>query len=274
MSIKSGFSRLGRKYRMRKMKKRFSCLQKGFLRLGQVSFLGLIGFYSQAQWKVGIVSGINKNHLQTNTVFATSQVRYEDEWGKEFGLTVQRSISDWFSVGTGLILVEKSYQRSRTGYFQEEYQLFKNSYIQIPLAGTFRFGGEKLKGFLRLGANTDIWIYKRTKGNLYNVGDMFPSETTYPKGLLSDEGGFTQFNLKESFHPTTDRLLQLGYQMGVGAQYQVTKQIALELEFSEQQQQSMVKNYMRDVVPRRNHTQHIRLGITWNLQNKNPKNEK
>ena len=251
------------------MKKRINRLEKSFCRLGQVCFLTLIGFYSQAQWKVGIVTGVNKNHLQTSTFFATSQVRYEDQLGKEFGFTLQKTISPWFSLGTGLIGSEKSYQRSRTGYFQEEYQLFKNSYIQIPLTSTFLFGGEKLKGFLRLGANTDIWINKRTKGNLYNVGDMFPTQSAYPKGLLSDEGGFTQFNLKEPFHPTTDRLLQFGYQMGVGVQYQVTKQMALELEFSEQQQQSMVKNYMRDVVPRRNHTQHIRLGIMWNLKKNN-----
>lgn len=250
---------------MEKMKKRFCSLKKSLGLLGQVCLLGFVCANSQAQWKVGLVAGVNKNHLQTSTVFATSQVRFEDKWGKETGITLQKTITDWFILGTGLIGSEKSYERRRTGYFQEEYQVFKNSFVQVPITGMFRFGGPKLKGFMRLGANTDIWVHKRTQGSLYNVGDMFPTEISYPKGLLSDEGGFSHFNLKERFNAATDRVLQVGFQFGLGLQYQISDKMLIELEFLEQQQQSMVKNYMREVVPRRNNTQHLRLSLVRNL---------
>lgn len=217
---------------------------------------------SKAQTAIGLAIGAGVNNIKTNTVYGNQFTKYKGKLSKSIGITVDEKITDWFSIQTGLFYNEKTYQRYRTGYFKENYQNFENGFIQLPITSQFSFGFKKLRGGFIVGATAEYWVKKRTDGQLYNLGDLYLSENTFPKGLMSDESGFTTFNLKIPFDKVTDRRMQAGLIVGTNLQYQLNKIYGISLDYRiNHSLTSLVKKYQLGVVPRINETKLLQIGI-------------
>jgi Outer membrane protein beta-barrel domain len=225
-------------------------------------------FYINAnsQITLSLTSGIGQNDIKTATVFSNQNTKYKGLPAFMVGVGVQKEINDWFAIRTELNFTKKSYQRYRTGFFSENYQDFENGFLQIPVIGHFSFGSKKWKAFLNLGLTADYWVSKRTSGSLYNLGDQHSSYDSYPKGLLSDEAGFLNFDIKVPFDKQIDQRLLFGYVAGVGADYKINKSYTVYTEYRINNSiNSLVKNYQIGVVPRINNTQYVLLGLKRNF---------
>jgi hypothetical protein len=215
-----------------------------------------------AQFQVGFYAGAGKNTLKTSTVFATANTKYRGLVSYEYGITATLTLNEWMSLQSGMGYSSKSYQRYRTGFFRENYQNFNNGFVQIPLAVKFNFGGQKLRGFFSAGGFAEYWIVQRTNGSLYNLGDVFLATKTYPKGLMSDEGGFTNFDVAVPFNKATDKRLQYGYLAAVGLEYHPSGMYCLFAEARVSQSlSSLSKNYQISLMPRRNNNLSVNLGV-------------
>ncbi len=221
---------------------------------------------SRAQFSIGLEAGYNKNYLYTNTGFRAF-TKYESVGGFNIGVPVRYTLNNWFAIQADPQYIRKNYKIVRTNFFDGIYQNNTNSYLQLPLMAHFSFGGQKIKGFLNLGAYAGYWASARIKGTQidafskgYDVPDDFQ-----PKTILDLEPGYS-YNEKYEFDKRRDRRIELGLVGGTGVSYQLKPRYELFAEvryyhaLTDQQ-----KNYMINQIPRYNETYTVQVGCLYRL---------
>ena len=109
-----------------------------------------------AQWRVGVNCGADMNHFIIQTDY-----QYKDRWGVTMGVMGQYDITDWVGVRVELDWTQKNYRQKRENLQICDYK-YVNNYLQLPVMGSFSFGGEKLRGFCNLGIYT--WMSATVAG--------------------------------------------------------------------------------------------------------------
>ena len=165
-----------------------------------------------AQWRVGVNCGADMNHFIIDKQYQTDY-QYKDRWGVTMGIMGQYDITDWAGVRVELDWTQKNYRQKRENLQNCDYK-YVNNYLQLPVMGSFSFGGEKLRGFCNLGIYTGYWLNSNRKGTDFNA----ITETSY------------DFSEKVEFMDERDRRWDFGFVGGAGVEYRFASHWAAQVE--------------------------------------------
>ena len=165
-----------------------------------------------AQWRVGVNGGADMNHFIIDKQYQTDY-QYKDRWGVTMGVMGQYDITDWVGVRVELDWTQKNYRQKRENLQICDYK-YVNNYLQLPVMGSFSFGGEKLRGFCNLGIYTGYWLNSNRKGTDFNT----LTETNY------------DFSEKVEFMDERDRRWDFGFVGGAGVEYRFASHWAAQVE--------------------------------------------
>jgi len=230
-----------------------------YRKLSFLLFLFSLSYGLQAQWSLGVETGITRNTVITsasNLSFTT----YKPVTGYAVGLPVRYEFNNWFSIQADPNITQKGYVYDRTGPYSGYFEEFKNTYLQLPVMAQFRFGGQKLKGFMNMGVFGGYWSGSHINGNLLNALNYNPNSTT-----TSKEQSY-HFSEKGTFDKTRDNRMEMGMVVGAGFSYQLTPLYQVFVEgrympsFTDLQ-----KQYMHNQVARYNLTYRISVGVSMKL---------
>lgn len=225
-----------------------------------------------AQWSVGIESGINKNYMNTN-ISNLSFTQYKGSYNYSISIPIAYQFNSWLSVKAEPGIMKKSYKIERTGYFTGIYERFDNSYLQLPIMASFSFGGSKLKGFVNIGGYGGYWTGGHVKGAIANILDPVDSSYTETEAT-QDYSGLTSisaYSEKYTFDKKKDNRYEWGILAGGGISYQINRKWKIFTEAMYYQSLTdQQKKYMINQVPRYNETYALSLGFMMQL-GKDPK---
>ncbi len=169
---------------------------------------------SRAQWRAGVLGGAARNFYSIDTHYM-SDVRYKGQWGALFGFALQYDFIDWLAARAELGFDAKDYRMYRTADVVSDTDLYyANTYLQLPVMASFRFGGKTLKGFMNLGCYGAYWLSSHRRGQYYNG---FTSQTA-----AIDED--------VAFDSTRDRRWEWGLCGGTGVEYRFAAHWAAQAE--------------------------------------------
>ncbi len=222
-----------------------------YLRLPVFLLLVFCGVSLSAQWRVGIQGGYTHNTLSASTGYFYDW-NYAPLGGFTVGVPVQYEFADWFALQADLSYIEKGYNIHRSGFFNGVYTNIKNGYLQLPVYTHFSFGGNKLRGFLNLGAYGGYWLSSKREG----VMPQFIEGTIY------------NFNERVPFDSRRDNRFEGGLLMGIGLQYQVAPRVQLVAEGRYYYSLTdLQKHYMKNQMPRYSNTLVFQIGCLVTLGN-------
>ncbi len=206
----------------------------------------LTAMTAQAQWRVGVTGGADYNVFSMDQQYMTDY-KVDGRWGVTLGVTGQYDVNDWLGVRADLNWTQKNYRHSRVVYSDVNYKL-TNNYLQLPVMASFRFGGERLRGFCNLGVYGAYWLNSNRKGSDWNT---FANKTT-------------EFDEKVDFYDTRDQRWDCGLVGGIGLEYLITNHWAAQAEVRYYYSTtSTTKQYMRNKDYRYNSTTAVQLGINY-----------
>ena len=189
----------------------------------------LTAMTAQAQWRVGVTGGADYNVFSMDQQYMTDY-KVDGRWGVTLGVTGQYDVNDWLGVRADLNWTQKNYRHSRVVYSDVNYKL-TNNYLQLPVMASFRFGGERLRGFCNLGVYGAYWLNSNRKGSDWN---SFANKTT-------------EFDEKVDFYDTRDQRWDCGLVGGIGLEYLITNHWAAQAEVRYYYSTtSTTKQYMRN----------------------------
>lgn len=165
-----------------------------------------------AQWRVGVNCGAAMNHFIIDKQYQTDY-QYKNRWGVTMGVMGQYDITDWAGVRVELDWTQKNYRQKRENLQICDYK-YVNNYLQLPVMGSFSFGGEKLRGFCNLGIYTGYWLNSNRKGTDFNT----LTDTSY------------DFSEKVEFMDERDQRWDFGFVGGAGVEYRFASHWAAQVE--------------------------------------------
>jgi opacity protein-like surface antigen len=165
-----------------------------------------------AQWRVGINGGGDLNHFIIDKQYQTDY-QFKDRWGGTVGIMGQYDIADWAGIRFELDWMQKNYRQTRETLKVYDYK-YVNNYLQLPVMGSFSFGGQKVRGFCHLGIYGGYWLNSSRKGFDYNA--------------LTQKG--YDFTEKVEFYDDRDRRWDFGFVGGAGLEYRFASHWAAQVE--------------------------------------------
>lgn len=165
-----------------------------------------------AQWRVGINGGGDLNHFIIDKQYQTDY-QFKDRWGGTVGIMGQYDIADWAGIRFELDWMQKNYRQTRETLKVYDYK-YVNNYLQLPVMGSFSFGGQKVRGFCNLGIYGGYWLNSSRKGFDYNA--------------LTQKG--YDFTEKVEFYDDRDRRWDFGFVGGAGLEYRFASHWAAQVE--------------------------------------------
>ena len=165
-----------------------------------------------AQWRVGINGGGDLNHFIIDKHYQTDY-QFKDRWGGTVGIMGQYDIADWAGIRFELDWMQKNYRQTRETLKVYDYK-YVNNYLQLPVMGSFSFGGQKVRGFCNLGIYGGYWLNSSRKGFDYNA--------------LTQKG--YDFTEKVEFYDDRDRRWDFGFVGGAGLEYRFASHWAAQVE--------------------------------------------
>ena len=182
----------------------------------------------RAQWSVGLLGGASCN-AHSQDVHYMTDYHLESASGLHAGLVGQYDVTDWLAVRAEATFTQRNYALNRVDLPQMDYH-YRNDYLLVPLMASFRFGGERLKGFANAGVYGGWWLSCSRHGTEFNSMSM----KTY------------EFSEKVAFNAEKDNRLDLGLSGGLGVEYGFSRHWAVLLEARGYYGlASQVKQYMR-----------------------------
>ena len=164
------------------------------------------------QWRVGVNGGADLNHYIIDKQYQTDYV-FKDRWGATLGIMGQYDVTDWAGVRVELDWMQKNYRQTRENLMVCDYK-YVNNYLQLPVMGSFSFGGQKVRGFFNAGIYGGYWLNSNRKG--------FDSNT------FSDK--VYEFTEKVEFYDERDQRWDFGFVGGAGVEYRFARHWAAQVE--------------------------------------------
>ena len=164
------------------------------------------------QWRVGVNGGAAMNHFIIDKQYQTDY-QFKDRWGATMGVMGQYDVNDWLGIRAELDWVQKNYRQTRENLKVCDYK-YTNNYLQLPVMGSFSFGGQKVRGFCNLGIYGGYWLNSNRKG--------------YDTNTFS--GRKYEFAEKVEFYDERDQRWDFGFVSGAGVEYRFCKHWAAQVE--------------------------------------------
>jgi hypothetical protein len=211
------------------------------------------------RFSVGLEGGYSRNSLITN-ISGLTNTSNQPVGGYTVAIPMVYTIRRCAALYSGFSLTQKNYQYTRTGMYSGPYEQYRNSYLQLPLAGRFSWGG-KLKAFVDVGIYGAYWLSGRVEGAELNVLDFTLSSSNVNLTNVYN------YNEKYPFSSTRDNRFEYGWLAGLGASYQFQPGVQFFVEGRNAQSISdQQKKYMTHQVPRYNQTYTATAGIRVSLR--------
>lgn len=215
-----------------------------------------IVFYASiasAQWGVGLETRTACNSLHVDKSYAYDR-HYKSQWGFTMGVPVRYDFNSWFGLQSGLSLVYKNYDIERGWHYSENKYKFTNTFIDVPVFARFKFGGQKVHGYLLTGAYIGAWLKSSVSGRQLKY--------------FGNEGyGDYEFDENVQFDSRRDNRFEAGLAIGLGAQYEVSNRIGV---FAEARYYygltDMQKDYMKGQFSRYNNTILLQVGVMYKFK--------
>ena len=185
----------------------------------KISFIVLLTVFvfqaspASAQWRIGVSGGADYNWYSIKTNYQTDY-RYDGAWGWNAAIFTQYDFLPWVGVRAEVEASETNYRFYRTGYFTSTNYITHNTYLKLPVMTQFRFGGEKVHGFLNAGVYAGCWLAGRQKGTI-----------TDPRN-----GRVMTINEPYVFNKEKDQRADFGLAGGVGIEYLPAEHWAIHIE--------------------------------------------
>jgi hypothetical protein len=171
-------------------------------------FLTCIAF-SAPNAAVGIEGGYTFNYLQTSENNQVSLFHWP--WhGMSFGVPVLVAFNERFALGSGLRYIQKNYSYDRYGGYWS-YNVYTNSFLQIPVFADFAIGKNKWQVFFELGTTLGFWLHSAKEGIWRNVGYINIYDDDYDESVGHSEA--IKFDSKR------DNRFEAALFAGVGMRY-------------------------------------------------------
>ena len=168
---------------------------------------------ASAQWRIGVSGGADYNWYSIKTNYQTDY-RYDGAWGWNAAIFTQYDFLPWVGLRAEVEASEINYRFYRTGYFTSTNYITHNTYLKLPVMTQFRFGGEKVHGFLNAGVYAGCWLAGRQKGTI-----------TDPRN-----GRVMTINEPYVFNKEKDQRADFGLAGGVGIEYLPAEHWAIHIE--------------------------------------------
>ncbi len=168
---------------------------------------------ASAQWRIGVSGGADYNWYSIKTNYQTDY-RYDGAWGWNAAIFTQYDFLPWVGLRAEVEASEINYRFYRTGYFTSTNYITHNTYLKLPVMTQFRFGGEKVHGFLNAGVYAGCWLAGRQKGTI-----------TDPRN-----GRVITINEPYVFNKEKDQRADFGLAGGVGIEYLPAEHWAIHIE--------------------------------------------
>lgn len=185
----------------------------------KISFIVLLTVFvfqaspASAQWRIGVSGGADYNWYSIKTNYQTDY-RYDGAWGWNAAIFTQYDFLPWVGLRAEVEASEINYRFYRTGYFTSTNYITHNTYLKLPVMTQFRFGGEKVHGFLNAGVYAGCWLAGRQKGTI-----------TDPRN-----GRVITINEPYVFNKEKDQRADFGLAGGVGIEYLPAEHWAIHIE--------------------------------------------
>ena len=166
-----------------------------------------------AQWRAGVTMGRAWNHYTVDKHYMTDW-HYEGLWGWTLGATGQYDLNDWLAVRADVNWTQKNHRQYRTAMMTPTNYDTRNRYLQLPVMASMSFGGQKVRGFVNLGAYGGYWLSSSIKGGFLNT--------------FSDE--VTAVDESMDFNDERDQRWDAGFVGGIGVEYGFAKHWAAQVE--------------------------------------------
>lgn len=208
---------------------------------------------ASAQWGVGFETGTTCNSLHVDKSYAYDR-HYKSQWGFTMGVPVRYDFNSWFGLQSDLSLVYKNYDIERGWHYSENKYKFTNTFIDVPVFARFKFGGQKVHGYLLTGAYIGAWLKSNVSGRQLKY--------------FGNEGyGDYEFDENVQFDSRRDNRFEAGLAIGLGAQYEVSNRIGV---FAEARYYyglaDMQKDYMKGQFSRYNNTILLQVGVMYKFK--------
>ena len=226
---------------------------KHYIILFLIGFLITNNTYSlQAQWTISLGVGC------TNTVVNKTSL-IESKRGNVLNILVKKDLSNSFSVGSGLELIQKNHLNSKNN-------LYRNTYLQIPIRSSLHIiQKNKIKTSVNTGFFVGYWLKEKIKKhvpNIFQSSNLFNSDANASQ-LLSYES----YSRTHNFNNKTDNRFEYGIIVGSTISYQYNKQLSIFLEPNYYHALSAMQKRSYPNTPRkRNRTLVVLLGCTIHLK--------
>ena len=143
-----------------------------------------------AQWRIGVSGGTDYNWYAIKTNYQTDY-RYDGAWGWNAAIFTQYDFLSWVGLRAEVEASEVNYRFYRTGYLSGTNYITHNTYLKLPVMTQFRFGSEKVHGFLNAGVYAGYWVAGRQKGTFTDprIGTIYPVDAAYVFNKEKDQRG-------------------------------------------------------------------------------------
>ncbi|OKS86063.1 hypothetical protein [Mucilaginibacter polytrichastri] len=223
-------------------------------------FYCISGMKANAQYSIGLSTGLSINHLTYNGYH--NGIAITNGTGSSYILILKRNLSQTLSLDLNPGVVQKNYFLTNQNGIQQK---IINDYLNVPLMLSYNpklFNG--FSGVFSLGAYSAYWLSSKIKGQLPNV---FESGTS---ANGTDIIQLDKVNSNYQFNKASDQRIEYGPASSVALHYNLTRHIDLSTIFQFfYSLSSMQKKRYIEPVSQRNITQLYNLGIIYHLNNTN-----
>ena len=148
-------------------------MSRNIVGLALLALLVAVGGEAAAQWSMGVRAGWTGTSISRYDGGRMDE-SYSPLGGLEVGLQGRYKVNDWLAVRADLSLMQRSHRMDRNlNYLDPVYTEHINSYIMLPVAADFSFGGEQLRGHLLAGGYGGYWASERRCGQTYWMTDYY-----------------------------------------------------------------------------------------------------
>ena len=206
---------------------------------------------ASGQWSIGLQMGASNNSLQTESSYAYDR-HYTSVWMPTVAIPVRYDFNNWFGLQSEVSIIFKNYGIMRSWHYAANEYVYNNTFLDIPIFARFKFGGQKLHGYVLAGAYIGAWL----ESNIYGRQMMYFDQDR-------DLGGY-EFSETVKFDSRRDNRFDGGLAAGLGLQYTINRKFGI---FAEARYYygltDLQKDYMRNKIPRYNNTILLQIGVMY-----------
>jgi hypothetical protein len=172
----------------------------------------------RGQTSIGLEGGFSSNSFSTAI---SNRVSTKIFSGKGFDgtLSVRHRLFPWLYITATPTLLQKNYSIERTDSFYGIGQHYRNTFVQLPIGLSLVYG-KRFRVSIDPGLYLGYWLSGRVEGGIANIFGVIDS--TGSSGQTTERFPISNYNESYQFQNRRDNRWQLGWVLGVGAQYRVS----------------------------------------------------